>query len=46
MEIIIKPPDCFGNQSPTSEQCSTCIFCFDCAEKRIKKENDYGKINL
>jgi len=32
--ISIKPPNCFGNQSPTNKQCSSCVFCFDCAEKR------------
>lgn len=44
--VSIKPPNCFGNQSPKNEQCTSCIFCFDCVEKKTEKENKYGKTNL
>ena len=38
IQVEIPSPKCFGKRNKDNKSCYSCIFLFDCIEKRLKGE--------
>ena len=38
--VIIQAPKCFGNEDKNNKSCESCIFLFDCLEKKADKKGE------